>query len=69
MSIIIKVGPVRSQPPFLNDTIELLVTAPDCAEYNFEVKMYAAGSKEIGKVGKQQLEVDNCNIHCDNVSL
>lgn len=47
-----KVGPVRSQPPFLNDTIELLITAPDCAEFNFEVKMFAAKSKEIGKVTK-----------------
>jgi len=45
-----QVGPVRSQPPFLNDTIELLITAPDCAEFNFEVKMFAAKSKEIGKV-------------------
>jgi len=45
-----QVGPVRTQPPFLNDTIELLITAPDCAEFNFEVKMYAAKSKEIGKV-------------------
>jgi len=45
-----QVGPVRTQPPFLNDTIELLITAPDCAEFNFEVKMFAAKSKEIGKV-------------------
>jgi len=45
-----QVGPVRTQPPFLNSTIELLITAPDCAEFNFEVKLYAAKSKEIGKV-------------------
>merc|ERR1711915_984353 len=45
-----QVGPVRTQPPFLNSNIELLITAPDCAEFNFEVKFYAERSKEIGKV-------------------
>jgi len=45
-----QVGPVKTQPPFLNSNIELLITAPDCAEFNFEVKFYAERSKEIGKV-------------------
>ena len=38
------------QPPFLGDTVELLVTAPDCAEFNFEVKVFAPTSKQIGQV-------------------
>ena len=42
------VGPVKLQPPFLADNIELLITAPDCAEFNFEVKFFAR--KEVGKV-------------------
>jgi len=44
-----QVGPVKTQPPFLNSSIELLITAPDCAEFNFEVKMFSS-RKEIGKV-------------------
>ena len=43
------VGPVKLQPPFLGDHIELLISAPDCAEFNFEVKVFAP-RKEIGKV-------------------
>ena len=43
------VGPVKLQPPFLGDNIELLISAPDCAEFNFEVKVFAP-RKEIGKV-------------------
>merc|ERR1719402_865486 len=30
--------------------IELVVTTPNCAEFNFEVKAFAPGSKEVGKV-------------------
>ena len=43
------VGPVKLQPPFLGDHIELLISAPDCAEFNFEVNVFAP-RKEIGKV-------------------
>ena len=41
---------MKVQPPFLGDTVELLVTAPDCAEFNFEVKVFAPTSKQIGQV-------------------
>ena len=44
------VGPVKLQPPFLGDHMELLISAPDCAEFNFEVKMFAPTSKKIGSV-------------------
>merc|ERR1719192_2245137 len=44
------VGPVKVQPPFINPIIEILVAARDCAEYNFEVKLFAPTSKELKKV-------------------
>merc|ERR1719454_954191 len=44
------VGPVKVQPPFINPIIEILVAAKDCAEYNFEVKLFAPTSKELKKV-------------------
>ena len=44
------VGPVKLQPPFLGADIELLISAPDCAEFNFEVKMFAPTSKKVGSV-------------------
>ena len=44
------VGPVKLQPPFLGDNIELLINAPDCAEFNFEVKMFAPAGKKVGPV-------------------
>merc|ERR1712233_204908 len=44
------VGPVKVQPPFINPIIEILVAAKDCAEYNFEVKLFAPTSRELKKV-------------------
>jgi len=44
------VGPVKVQPPFINPMIEILVAAQDCAEYNFEVKLFAPTSRELKKV-------------------
>merc|ERR1719275_140624 len=44
------VGPVKVQPPFINPMIEILVAAKDCAEYNFEVKLFAPTSRELKKV-------------------
>merc|ERR1711892_913584 len=43
-------GPVKVQPPFLKPMIQILIAAKDCAEFNFEVKLFAPSSKEIGKV-------------------
>lgn len=43
-----KSGPVKVQPPFLKPMIEILIAARDCAEFNFEVKVF--GRKELGKV-------------------
>jgi len=45
-----KSGPVKVQPPFLKPMIEILIAAKDCAEFNFEVKLFAPTSKEIGKM-------------------
>eukprot|EP00090_Calanus_glacialis_P020617 TRINITY_DN3180_c0_g1_i1.p1 TRINITY_DN3180_c0_g1~~TRINITY_DN3180_c0_g1_i1.p1 ORF type:complete len:593 (+),score=149.12 TRINITY_DN3180_c0_g1_i1:61-1839(+) len=45
-----KSGPVKVQPPFLKPMIEILIAAKDCAEFNFEVKLYGPSSKELGKV-------------------
>merc|ERR1712121_46567 len=45
-----KSGPVKVQPPFLKPMIEILIAAKDCAEFNFEVKLFGPGSKELGKV-------------------
>ena len=44
------VGPVKLQPPFLGENIELLISAPDCAEFNFDVKMFAPSSTKVGSV-------------------
>jgi len=44
------VGPVKVQPPFINPMIEILVAAKDCAEYNFEVKLFAPTSREVKKI-------------------
>jgi len=43
-------GPVKVQPPFLKPMIEILIASRDCAEFNFEVKVFAPSSKEIGKI-------------------
>jgi len=43
-------GPVKVQPPFLKPTIEILIAARDCAEFNFEVKLFNPRSQEVGKV-------------------
>ena len=45
-----KSGPVKVQPPFLKPMIEILIAAKDCAEFNFEVKLFGPTSKELGKV-------------------
>jgi len=45
-----KAGPVKVQPPFLKPMIEILIASKDCAEFNFEVKVFNPSSKEIGKV-------------------
>lgn len=45
-----KSGPVKVQPPFLKPMIEILIAAKDCAEFNFEVKLFGPSSKELGKV-------------------
>lgn len=42
------------QPPFLNPVIEMNVPVKDCAEYNFEVKLFS-GRKEIAKVSNIHL--------------
>jgi len=44
------VGPIRQQPPFLKEMIEIKIAVKDCSEYNFEVKFFGPGSKELGKV-------------------
>jgi len=43
-------GPVKIQPPFLNPMIEVLIAVQDCAEYHFEVKLFAPRSQEVGKI-------------------
>jgi len=45
-----KAGPVKVQPPFLKPMIEILIASKDCAEFNFEVKVFNPSSREIGKV-------------------
>jgi len=45
-----KVGPIRAQPPFLKDMIQIKVPVKDCSEYNFEVKFFGPGSKQLGVV-------------------
>jgi len=50
-----KVGPIKVQPPFLNETIQIKVPVKDCNEYNFEVKFFAPTSKEVGKVSNIRL--------------
>lgn len=49
------VGPIRVQPPFLNPLIEIKVPVQDCAEYNFEIKLFAPSAKEVGKVSNVRL--------------
>merc|ERR1719436_591136 len=43
-------GPIKIQPPFLNPMIEVLIAVQDCAEYHFEVKLFAPRSQEVGKI-------------------
>lgn len=43
------------QPPFLNPMIEILVAAKDCAEYNFEVRLFAPRSQEVKKISNVHL--------------
>merc|ERR1711973_1083754 len=50
-----KVGPIKVQPPFLNPIIEMNVAVKDCSEYDFEIKFFAPGSKEVGKVTNVRL--------------
>jgi len=50
-----QVGPIRVQPPFLKPIIEILVAVEDCSEYSFEVKLFAPGSKEVGKLSNIRL--------------
>jgi len=45
-----RVGPIKVQPPFLNPIIEMKVAVRDCNEYDFEIKFFGPGSKEVGKV-------------------
>jgi len=44
-----RVGPIKVAPPFLNPLIEMKVPVKDCAEYNFEIKLFS-GRKEVAKV-------------------
>jgi len=50
-----KVGPIRVQPPFLNPIIEMNVAVQDCNEYDFEIKFFGPGNKEVGKVPSVKL--------------
>lgn len=50
-----KVGPIKIQPPFLNPIIEMNVAVQDCKEYDFEIKFFGPGSKEVGKVPSVKL--------------
>jgi len=49
-----RAGPIKVQPPFLNPVIEMNIPVKDCAEYNFEVKLFS-GRKEIAKVSNIRL--------------
>lgn len=50
-----QVGPIKIQPPFLNPIIEINIAVQDCSEYDFEIKFFAPGSKEVGKVSHVKL--------------
>ena len=40
-------GPVKKSPPFLSDTVEIVIPVEPCKEYIFDMKIISPQNKEI----------------------